>query len=248
MTDQPTKLRIDRLLRNSVQPFDNLPDEKLRALAEGIRKGRALDVPVAITGEFPDPILLDGHQRLRILQEQGAVWLLARDWRVIDGVNRANTMEKAIALNDRRRHLSAMDKARVAARLQADYGWTQKRIAKAFDVSQPAVSQWFALLDLTDDGTVRPDRVIGSDGKSYPARGSTRDDDPGKRAVPRHVPDAWDGDGWATRSVRKALADLAKAPPPSTPQATARAADLMTQLVDAAEHALDSFGAEEVAR
>jgi ParB-like chromosome segregation protein Spo0J len=159
---RPTRYKIETLLANGVQPFEDVDDEMLSAIASGLEDKKVMTVPVILSA---DNILLDGHQRLRAMLRNGKVFINANDVRIDRQVTADNALEWAVIYNARRRQISVKEKAKVARRLQSDYGWSQRQIARAFGVSQPAVSQWFA-----DDGEEGPEDVVGLDGKTYPAR------------------------------------------------------------------------------
>jgi Homeodomain-like domain len=158
----PTRYKIETLLAEGIQPFPDVDDELLGAIASGLDRKRVMTVPVILSH---DGILLDGHQRLRAMLRNGAVFISANDVRIDDRVTADNALEWAVKYNTQRRHLSVEEKAQTARRLQREYGWSQRQIANAFGVSQPAVSQWFAGDD--DEG---PEEITGVDGKRYPAR------------------------------------------------------------------------------
>lgn len=158
----PARYKIETLLAEGIQPFPDVNDDLLNAIASGLADKRQMTVPVVLSH---DGILLDGHQRLRAMLRNGLTFISAKDVRIADHVTAENALEWAVRYNTQRRHLSVDEKAQAARRLQKQYGWSQRKIAEAFGVSQPAVAQWFASDD--DEG---PEEVTGMDGKTYPAR------------------------------------------------------------------------------
>ena len=171
---KPTQVRynIDKLLASGIQYFDDLDEDQLAALSGSIgRRGSLLD-PVTVTQEG---ILLDGHQRLKGMKKAGRDTIEATDIRFVD-VPSSEALEVSIRLNLNRRHMSLEQKAELARRLQRELSWSQGKIADQFGVSRPAVSQWLAKTepseeDLDDEpsGELEPRRVRGADGKEYPA-------------------------------------------------------------------------------
>lgn len=157
-----TRYKIETLLAEGIQPFPDVNDDLLNAIASGLADKRQMTVPVVLSH---DGILLDGHQRLRAMLRNGLTFISAKDVRVADHVTADNALEWAVRYNTQRRHLSVDEKGQAARRLQKLYGWSQRKIAEAFGVSQPAVAQWFAADD--EEG---PDEVTGIDGKTYPSR------------------------------------------------------------------------------
>jgi len=164
-TTTPTRWNIERLLATGVQPFEDLPDEELAALADGLRKGRPLPVPVVLTR---DGILIDGHQRLRIMLGQGSKTIGARDVRIVQEATADNALEYAVTLNFRRRQLTADDKGRLALRLMRTYGWSQGKVADVLHVHRPQVSRWLkgigASTDADDPDLIIPTLTEGVDG------------------------------------------------------------------------------------
>jgi transcriptional regulator with XRE-family HTH domain len=191
--NQPATYSIEDLLNTGVQPFPDLPDEDLQEMGRSIGKG-PLAIPVSIT---TDGVLIDGHQRLKAMAAKGRKRIDATDVRVIEGATRENALDWAIRLNAARRHLTAAQKAELARQLQRQRAWSQGRIAKAFGVKRPAVSQWLSNYPAPDDAG--PTFVIGEDGKEYPV-----EERPSDRA-PRHP---WAPDGHAYRAVHKAVRAL----------------------------------------
>lgn len=72
----------------------------------------------------------------------------------------------AISLNVARRQLSPEDVADLCAKLRAE-GKSQNQIASAVGITQGAVSKALARAGHSQE---YPDRIVGADGKSYPAR------------------------------------------------------------------------------
>jgi transcriptional regulator with XRE-family HTH domain len=194
VTDQPANYSIEGLLSSGVQPFPDLPDEDLRELGKGIGRGQ-LAIPVSVTA---DGLLVDGHQRLKAMLAQGRKTIPAGDVRVIQGATSENALDWSIRLNAARRHLTGQQKADLARRLQRERRWSQGRIAKAFGVARPAVSQWLANYPAPDGE--QPTFVVGLDDKVYdvPERSDTA-------KAPRHP---WDPAGPAFKALRKATRAL----------------------------------------
>lgn len=194
MPDQPGSYSIEDLLNSGVQPFPDLTDEDLHEMGRSIGKG-PLPIPVSVTA---DGILIDGHQRLKAMAARGRKRIDAGDVRVIEGATRGTALDWAIKLNAARRHLTGPQKAELARRLQRERGWSQGRIAKAFGVARPAVSQWLANYPAPDGE--QPTFVVGLDDKVYdvPER-------PDTDKAPRHP---WDPAGPAFKALRKATRAL----------------------------------------
>ena len=154
----PSRYSIDKLLADGIQPFADLDADELAALGDGLAGQTVLAVPIVVTA---DGILIDGHQRLAALAARGQKTIGAESVRIIDAASAEDALEWAVTLNVKRRHLTVDQKAEVARRLQAERGWSQGKIAEAFGVSRPAVSQWLKY----DQKTGR--KVEGKDGRTY---------------------------------------------------------------------------------
>lgn len=158
---------MQQLMLGKFQLFANLSDEKYAALKADIAKHGIL-VPIEVDqhGE-----ILDGHHRVRAwaeLMEEGLVLpKYARISRTFD--NDDDREEHAAKLNSARRDISQEDKVRNALRWR-EHGWSYRRIADALAVHFETIRRW-----MPDESGVAfatpelPERVIGKDGKSYPA-------------------------------------------------------------------------------
>lgn len=216
---------IEKLLSQTVQPFPDLPPEEAEVLRESIRV-RGLLNPVLLTA---DGYLFDGHQRLKALLALGRQRISADHVKVMPNVTRDNMLGNAYASNMVRRMLTTADKA---ARMHqcAAMGWSQKRIAKEFSMSQPGVSQLMAAYPAGGDA---PEVLItqGEDGKTY-----TR--------IPRGAhakPKPWAWGGAYARTVRKARKLIATEPPTGLDER--EKADLADEL-EALGQAIEKFLAE----
>jgi ParB-like chromosome segregation protein Spo0J len=151
---------IEKLLEQSVQPFPDLPAERFDELCLSIHT-QGLQNPILLS---EDGFLYDGHQRLKALLAGGRKRISATDVRVQRGVTRANMLEHAYTSNIVRRHLTSADKAAAMHQCVAR-GWSQRKIARTFGMSQPGVSQLLAAHPSADV----PDVIIteGDDGKTY---------------------------------------------------------------------------------
>jgi ParB-like chromosome segregation protein Spo0J len=190
----PGSYSIEVLLSQTVQPFPDLPPDEFEVLKESIRT-RGLLNPVLLTS---DGYLFDGHQRCKALVALGKKRIRAENVKIMPKVTRENMIGNAYASNLVRRMQTSADKA---ARMHqcAAMGWSQRRIAKEFSMSQPGVSQLMEAYP-PEDGA--PEVIItqGEDGKTY-----TREP---RGARPR--PEAWAPSGVASKAIRQAIKMLAK--------------------------------------
>lgn len=158
--ETPSFYSIEKLLSQTVQPFPDLPVDEFEVLKQSIRD-RGLLNPVLLT---EDGYLFDGHQRLKAMVAIGRKRITAGDVKVQPGVTRANMLGYAYASNLVRRMLTTEQKV-VRMHQCVKLGWSQRRIAKEFHMTQPAVSQLLAAHPDVDT----PDVIVtqGADGKTY---------------------------------------------------------------------------------
>lgn len=110
--------------------------------------------------------ILDGFHRYRACQELGL-----EKYRVevrTDLETHEEKVEFAVRANGLRRHPTPEERRPVAQRLSEEEGWSQRRIAAMLGVSHMTVCRDLdaVVTNVTPDPQ---DRVIGKDGKSYPA-------------------------------------------------------------------------------
>ena len=209
MTDQPSRYSIEALLNKSVQPFENIDDGTLAAIRRDLAPDGELAVPIVVGA---DGTLIDGHQRLQAMRKAKRTFVDARDVRVLPDATAENALEWSIKLNVRRRHLTTEQKAALARELQRTRGWSQARIAKAFAVSRPAVTQW---LGKHPDESHEVTEVEGVDGIVQPVTHK-------RKAAPKPAAHFWDlyrGEGFRlTETLIARLQDPDKVPtrPPLT--------------------------------
>jgi len=106
--------------------------------------------------------LLDGHNRQRIAEELE----VECPFHVVNVEDDAQAEEIVKTINLDRRHLHPEQRREIAAALRAN-GHSERAIAGALGVSQPTVHRD---LEATDSPESVPDRIVGRDGKSRPAR------------------------------------------------------------------------------
>jgi hypothetical protein len=157
----PASYLIEKLLSSSVQPFPDLPAEEFDALVQSIRD-RGMLHPIQLTS---DGYLWDGHQRLKAQLVIGRTRISAKQVEVNPRVTRSNMLGYALASNLCRRFAGSEDKADRMHKCAA-IGWSQRRIAGEFHVSQPAVSQLMAKYPPAE-GTPEIQVTEGADGKTY---------------------------------------------------------------------------------
>ena len=81
-----------------------------------------LAIPVIVTS---DGILIDGHQRLRLLLNRGHKVIGADSVQILAKAHKDNAVLWSVRLNKNRRHLSLENKARAARDLMREQGWSR---------------------------------------------------------------------------------------------------------------------------
>lgn len=197
-TSAPTRYEIQRLLDSAIQPFDPATQEELDAIASGIGRGRHSSDPLAVPVIMNrDGVIIDGSQRLRALQQLGRKYIAASDVRILPQVSREDSLEWSVRLQANRRHWDMEQKARAACVLQAKNGWSQRRLAKVFGVSQPAISQWLRL-PADGDSPELTEYVEGEDGVVQDVSAKRR-----MRLTSRTRPHPWAEQGECFALARK---------------------------------------------
>jgi transposase-like protein len=163
---------------SELQLFDALPAHIEDALRASIRRFGVL-VPVIRDQQGR---IIDGHHRVRIAAEEG---IDIADDIVITVDSEDEAREIARTLNSDRRHLTEEQRRAVVADLRSE-GHSLRAIAGALGVDKKQVQRDLARAEV---GTLSPpDRVLGADGKSYPASRP--------QVEPAPEPDLLAGDEW----------------------------------------------------
>lgn len=162
-------------MKSEFQFLPNLSDEEYRALKSDIAK-RGVQVPI----EFDEQgNILDGHHRLKACQELGI-----KDYPSIIrvGMSEEEKFEHVLALNLDRRHLNREQRDELILTLRKR-GYSIRQIAEMLGVGNATVIRICSGVPngtpepehFVDSGSINiepefPERVIGKDGKNYPAR------------------------------------------------------------------------------
>ena len=146
------------------QLFDSLPAHIEAALRDSIEEFGVL-VPVFVD---QDGNILDGHHRSRIADDLD----VAYETTTIEVADEEHALRIAHTLNADRRQLSTADRLRAAARLR-QRGHSYRAIGEALGTSHTQIQR-----DVSSTGTdvpvEQPERVVGIDGKSRPAKVAER--------------------------------------------------------------------------
>lgn len=153
-------------------PYQLLPplsDDERAQLKDDIRR-RGVAVPVEMD---EDGNILDGHHRVELwgeLRDEG-VDVPQYDMVIRRGMSEDDKKDYVLALNLKRRHLDATQKAYLFARLRKPpFNMTLQQIADVANVGVGTV--WRHIDGLPDDVKAELETIsaVGSDGKAYPAK------------------------------------------------------------------------------
>ncbi|MHB1582986.1 MAG: DNA methyltransferase [Acidimicrobiales bacterium] len=152
----------------SADPWQLLPplsDEEFASLKADVA-ARGIVVPVVVDAETG--AVIDGHHRLKAHEE-----LRAEGQKIADyprDVRRFGSDEErvavALSLNLARRHLSRAQRRELVASLR-EQGWSLRRIGEVVGVDDKTVRNDLAG---TAEKSAVPERIVGKDGRSQPAR------------------------------------------------------------------------------
>lgn len=149
------------MAQSPFQLFDALDPATDAALRASIERFGVL-VPIAVDQHGN---VLDGHHRKRIAAELGVSW--REDVHVVADEDEARSI--AATLNTDRRQLDAERRRKVVADLRQK-GHSLRAIGDALGVSKDTVANDVAEAELSSGRQLTPDRTIGKDGKSRPAK------------------------------------------------------------------------------
>jgi ParB-like chromosome segregation protein Spo0J len=141
---------------------DLTPDEYAALKADIVEHGML--VPIVVDAD--SGAILDGHHRLRAWNELRAEGAEVPDYprEVRSYADDSERIAHVLALNLYRRHLSRERRAELVATLR-ETGWSLRRIGKVIGANSETVRR-----DLISVANATPRRVLGADGKSYPAQ------------------------------------------------------------------------------
>ncbi len=148
-------IEVDKIQPNPFQPRKNFNEESLKELAGSISEFGILQ-PVIVskieketpTGTAVEYQLIAGERRLMAAKMLG----LERVPAIIRKIDqKAEQLEMAVIENLQRQNLDLIETARAYARLQEEFGLTQREIAQRLGKSRESVANVLRLLNLTTE-------------------------------------------------------------------------------------------------
>lgn len=133
---------------NPEQPRINFDETELKALADNIQR-RGLIQPIVVQPNGDRYTLHDGERRWRAHKLAGLTEVQA--YIVPPGADPKELLLRAIAANDQRADLTAIERAKSYQKLHDDYGMSDAAIAKEVGKSRSVVANLRRLLQLPED-------------------------------------------------------------------------------------------------
>lgn len=190
----PKQFKISELLANAIQPFPDMNEEELTALAASLKDPKAAKYvePVKLASAELGYRMFDGSQRARAWEMNKRVMIGEAEFKVYDEVKTEDdALFWATRFNAGRRHLSPEQRAQHALALRNTHRWSDARIADAMNVSKMTIGRWLK-------GEAKPDNVIGKDGVMQPPKATKQ---PQSQPFIKSGDQPWQGDGHVLRSV-----------------------------------------------
>ncbi len=145
-TPEPVELLpLDRIRPSPVQPRQEISPESLEELVASIRAHGILQ-PVVVRPVGDEYELVAGERRWRAARSAG----LDRIPAIVRPLSDAQALQVALVENLQREDLNPVERARAFRRLVTEFGLTQRQVAEAVGMSQPAVANALRLLSLPD--------------------------------------------------------------------------------------------------
>ncbi len=143
-------IEIDKIKSNPYQPRKNFDHDGLQSLAESIREHGVLQ-PILVSRIEKDAgveyQLVAGERRLLASKMVGLTQIPV----IIREPSEKEKLEVSVIENVQRLNLNAMEKAEAYQRMQAEFNFLQKDIAKLVGGSREAVANTLRLLDLPEE-------------------------------------------------------------------------------------------------
>ncbi len=139
-----TKLLIDEISPNRLQPRKYFDGEKLAELAASIKENGVLQPVIVQTGELGYHLVV-GERRWRASKQAG----LKKIPVIIREVNDTQSLEIALIENLHRQDLNPIEEAEAYWRLANEFGLTQERIASQVGRNRASIANSLRLLKLS---------------------------------------------------------------------------------------------------
>lgn len=149
------QLELEKIISNPFQPRKYFSDEEINGLADSIREYGVLQ-PIVVTKVIKDRDygteieyqLLAGERRLLAAKKAGLERIPAIVRKTSSG---RESLEMALIENIQRSNLTPIESAKAYARLQDEFGLTQREIAARVGKSRETVANTVRLLNLPTD-------------------------------------------------------------------------------------------------
>lgn len=142
-SEKISKIRVDSIKPNRLQPRKKFSEEKLKELMDSIKEKGVIQ-PVIVRPIEDGYELIAGERRFRAVKELGYEAIPA----IVKDVNDADSLELSLIENIQREELNPIEEARAYKDLMEKFNFTQAEISKAVGKDNTTVSNTLRLLSL----------------------------------------------------------------------------------------------------
>jgi len=149
------EIRINDIEPNINQPRKKFDEEKIKELAESIKKHGVVQ-PIIVKKENDIYRIIAGERRWRAARAAGLKTIPA----IIKDLNEREILEIALIENLQREDLNPIEEAEAYERLIREFGMTQEEISEIVGKSRPAIANSIRLLNL--DEKIKKELINGT--------------------------------------------------------------------------------------
>ncbi len=152
----PTRIRVNQIDRNPMQPRQDFPADEMRALSDSLAAHGLLQ-PVVVRRVHDRYQLVAGERRLRAATQAGWIDVPVN---IVEADDR-QMAELAIVENLQRKDLNALEKAASFQKYLDEYGGTQEELAGRLKLDRSTIANLIRLLELPEavQDTIRRGRI-----------------------------------------------------------------------------------------
>ncbi len=148
LKESSTKVAIDKIVPNPMQPRKKFNLDQLQSLADSIKEHGLIEPLLVSPGRVPGTFtLVAGERRLRAAELAG----LPKVQVTVRQTNDQEKLELALVENIQREDLNALEEARAIRKLMRRFNINQKQTAKKLGRSRSAVTNCLRLLELAPE-------------------------------------------------------------------------------------------------
>jgi ParB/RepB/Spo0J family partition protein len=152
-----SELRINDVIPNTGQPRKRFDQDKLKGLAESIKKHGVVQ-PIIVKRESDGYSIVAGERRWRAARIAGLKTIPA----IVKDMSSLEIMETALVENIQREDLNPIEEAEAYQKLINEHGLTQENISKLVGKSRAYIANSVRLLSLSEKNPYHEVNVIGA--------------------------------------------------------------------------------------